>query len=571
MCVALPKRNRVTMRLLVGLAALSMLTGCSAPEVESKADETSALQLPDGFEEAENAINVDRIAAHVAMLSSDEMEGRGPGTQGDERARLYLAEEMASMGLTPGFDGLWEQPISLVSIETTTPERWSFSSDGSTLDLDFWQDYIAFSGMQTDSVSIDDAELVFVGYGIQAPEYDWDDYKGVDLTGKVLLMLNNDPDWDSALFEGETRLYYGRWDYKYESAAAQGAVGAIIVHTTPSAGYPWQVVQTSWTGPQFELPAGEEARIRVKAWVTEEAATRLANMAGLELAELVESAKKPDFEPVPLGVSTSLTFSNSIEQVQSANVGGLLSGSDLADQVVVYTAHHDHFGIGKADAGGDMIYNGARDNASGCAELLTIAEAFTSLPELPRRSVLFLFVAAEEQGLLGSEYFVQNPTFEPGKIAANVNLDGANIWGRARDLTYIGYGKSSLDSVVEAAAKRQGRVVKGDQFPDRGHFYRSDQFNFAKIGVPAVYIDKPTEIIGKPEGWGREQMNAWEEVHYHQPSDEMSDTWDLAGAVDDTRVAFAVGLSIADAESLPSWKPGDEFEAARLAALGQMP
>jgi len=564
-------RFRFSLRLLVAVSTLSVSTGCSAPEIAPSADEPSGLQLPVGFEEAEAVISADRIAAHVAALSSDEMEGRGPGTQGDERARLYLAEEMASMGLTPGFDGAWEQPITLVDFETKTPETWNFSSDGSSLDLKFWKDFIAVSGMQTDAVSVDDAEVVFVGYGIQAPEYDWDDFKGVDLSGKILLMLNNDPDWDPALFEGERRLYYGRWDYKYEIAAAQGAAGAIIVHTTPSAGYPWQVVQTGWTGPQFELPAGEEARTRVKAWVTEEAAERLVRLAGLELARLVESAKELEFEPVPLGVSTSLTLSNSIQQVQSANVAGLLPGSDLADQAVVYTAHHDHFGIGKANSEGDAIYNGARDNAAGCAELLTVAEAFTNLPEPPRRSVLFLFVAAEEQGLLGSEYYVRNPTFEPGNIAANVNLDGANIWGRAKDLSFIGYGKSSLDSVVEAAAERQGRVVKGDQFPDRGHFYRSDQFNFAQIGVPAVYIDKPTEIIGKPDGWGREQMDAWEEIHYHQPTDEMNETWDLAGAVEDTQIAFAVGLSIAETDSLPSWNPGDEFETARLTALGQMP
>ena len=359
----------------------------------------------------------------------------------------------------------------------------------------------------------------------------------------------------------------GDGDYKYEIAAAKGAAGAIIIHTTPSAGYPFQVVQTSWTGPQFELPAGDEPRTQVKAWVTEEAAAQLVGLAGLDLASLVESAKLREFKPVPLGVSTSISLTNTVEEVETANVGGLIEGTGLANQVIVYTAHHDHLGIGKPDSDGDTIYNGARDNASGSAALLAIAEAFSNLPEPPRRSVLILFVAAEEQGLLGSEFYARNPSFAPGKIAANVNLDGVNIWGRASDLTFIGYGKSSLDAVVEAAAARQGRVVKGDQFPDRGHFYRSDQFNFAKIGVPAIYLSKPTEIIGKPEGWGREQMNKWESIQYHQPSDEMDDSWDLVGAVEDTRATFAAGLSISETESLPSWNPGDEFEAVRLEAL----
>ncbi len=555
----------------ISLAAIGVSIGCSDRQQPLETSTAGGLELPQGFEDSESVITAGLIARHVEALSEDEMEGRGPGTPGDEKARQYLADAMAELGLLPGIDGNWQQPMTLIGIETVAPEIWSFSHGQARLDLKFWDDYIAGSGLQETEAAIDNAEVVFVGYGIQAPEYEWDDFKGVDLTGKILLMLNNDPDWDPDLFEGNRRLYYGRWDYKYESAAAQGAAGAIIIHTTPSAGYPWQVVQTSWTGPQFELPAGPEARTRIKAWVTEEAGAQLVGLAGLELADLIESAKLREFEPVQLGVSTSIALSNSIDRAESANVGGLLQGSDLSDQVVVYTAHHDHYGIGEPDATGDSIYNGARDNASGCAALLGVAEAFASLPEPPRRSVLFLFVAAEEQGLLGSEYYARNPTFPPGRIAANVNLDGVNIWGRASDLTYIGYGKSSLDSVVVAAADRQGRVVKGDQFPDRGHFYRSDQFNFAKIGVPAIYIGKPTEIIGKPEGWGREQMNAWEANHYHQPSDEKDDSWNLDGAVQDTRVAFVAGLSIAEATEVPVWNQGDEFEAVRLEALAAGP
>jgi Zn-dependent M28 family amino/carboxypeptidase len=571
MRTACTKLNRFFTFAAIPLSAIGVSIGCTDHKEPLETATTAGLELPQGFEAAESIITAELIAEHVEALSDDAMEGRGPGTPGDQKARQYLADRMAGLGLVPGIDGEWQQPMTLVGIETVAPKVWSFFHNQARLDLSFWDDYIAGSGLQETAASIDNAEVVFVGYGIQAPEFEWDDYKGIDLTGKILLMLNNDPDWDPDLFEGNRRLYYGRWDYKYESAAAQGAAGAIIVHTTPSAGYPWQVVQTSWTGPQFELPAGSEARTRIKAWVTEEAAAQLVGLAGFDLAELIESAKSRDFAPVSLGVSTSIALNNSLEQAESANVGGLLQGSDLADQVVVYTAHHDHYGIGEPDAEGDSIYNGARDNGSGCAALLSVAEAFASLPDPPRRSVLFLFVAAEEQGLLGSEYYARNPTFPPGKIAANVNLDGVNIWGQASDLTYIGFGKSSLDTVVVAAADRQGRVVKGDQFPDRGHFYRSDQFNFAKIGVPAIYIGKPTEIVGKPEGWGREQMNAWEATHYHQPSDEMDESWNLDGAVQDSRIAFVAGLAIAESSELPVWNQGDEFEAARFEALAASP
>jgi hypothetical protein len=386
-------------------------------------------------------------------------------------------------------------------------------------------------------------------------------------------MLNNDPDWDPALFEGERRLYYGRWRYKYEIAAEKGAAGAIIVHTTPSAGYPWQVVQTSWTGPQFELPAGDEPRIQVAAWTTWEATEELVALTGHRLDELVESAKQRDFQPLPLGIRTSIAFDNEVRRgARTANVLGLLPGSDpeLADQVVVYTAHHDHLGRGKPNDDGDDIYNGARDNASGVAVVLGIARAMTALPEPPRRSILFAFVAAEEQGLLGSQYFAQNPTVPPGKIAGAVNFDSANIWGRTRDVTYIGYGKSSLDAIAEGAAALQDRVVVGDQFPSRGYYYRSDQFSLAKIGVPAIYFSGGTEFRGQDPEWGRQQVDAWTETHYHQQSDELRDDWSFEGMVEDAQLGFYAGLAIADADEMPSWNPGDEFEEARLEALSML-
>jgi Zn-dependent M28 family amino/carboxypeptidase len=383
------------------------------------------------------------------------------------------------------------------------------------------------------------------------------------------LILNNDPDWNPELFAGDTRLYYGRWDYKYATTARQGAVGAIIIHTIPSAGYPWQVVQTSWSGEQFELPSTGEARLEIAAWVTEDAATALVRLAGKDLAELVELAKSRDFQPVSLGVTTSLALQNQLTKARTANVIGRLAGSDpaLRDEAVVYTAHHDHLGIGTPDESGDRIYNGARDNAAGVAQVLAIADAFRMLPVAPRRSILFLFVAAEEQGLLGSRYYAAHPTLAPGKIAANLNYDSGNIWGKTRDITFIGLGKSSLDAVIERIAESQGRVVKPDQFPDRGYYYRSDQFSFANIGVPAVFFDTGTDFVGRPAGWGKQQIEQYEEIRYHQPSDEIDDSWSFEGMIEDASLGFWAGIAIANADAMPSWLAGDEFEVVRKAAL----
>jgi Zn-dependent M28 family amino/carboxypeptidase len=518
-------------------------------------------------------MRIDRasLEAPIRFLASDLLEGRGPATRGDDLAQLYLATEMQSIGLEPGGEnGSWYQPFDIVGIDSKVPDAWSFrAKNGQAVTLKRWDDFIAGSGVQNDRSVIENAELVFVGYGIEAPEYKWDDFKKMDLRGKVLVMLNNDPDWDPKLFEGTKRLYYGRWTYKYESAARQGAAGAIIIHTTPSAGYPWQVVQTSWTGEQFELPAEGEPRTQVSAWVTEEAAKQLMAAAGRDLAKLVASAKNRNFKPVPLGITTSLQLQNTISRKKTANVIGLLRGSDRPGEAVVYTAHHDHLGIGEPDAEGDRIYNGALDNASGVAQVLAIARAFAALPQRPSRSILFNFVAAEEQGLLGSEYYAKHPTFHPGKMAANLNFDGANIWGRTADIAQIGFGKSPLDDVVRQFATQQGRKIVQEQFPDRGFYYRSDQFNFAKIGVPAIYLDTGAEFRDQPAGWGKQQVEAWEAKKYHQPSDEIDETWNFDGLIEDARLGFFAGLAISQMKEMPSWNPGDEFEAARKKALAE--
>jgi Zn-dependent M28 family amino/carboxypeptidase len=530
-----------------------------------------ATSVPPAVDRAAHAfITQGALEAPIRFLSSDQLEGRGPASRGDELARLYLQTELEGMGYQPAFgNGAWQQPFDIVGIKSQFPKTWSFTGKGGQVDLAWHEDFIAVSGQQKEQVSVPNTELVFVGYGIQAPEYQWDDYKGANLTGKILVMMNNDPDWDPNLFAGKRRLYYGRWDYKYETAARQKAAGAIIIHTTASAGYPFQVVQSSWGGEQFELPAGSEARLSVRGWASEEAVRRLMKSAGYDLDKLIESAHSRDFKPVPLGLTTSLTFSNTLARLKTANVGGVLPGNDpkLAPQLLVYSAHHDHFGIGEPDKSGDKIYHGAVDNASGCAQVLAIARAFAALPQRPRRSILALFVAGEERGLLGSAYYAAHPSVPAGRIAANINIDGANILGRSRDSVLVSLGKSSLDAVAEAAAKSQGRTLVGDQFPDRGYYYRSDQFSFAKIGVPALYFSEGTDIIGKPAGWGKQQHDEWELKKYHQPSDKLEDSWNFDGMIQDAQLDMLAGWLIAQADAMPTWNPGDEFEAARKRAL----
>lgn len=514
-------------------------------------------------------IDAAELRGHIKFLASDLLEGRGPATNGDRLAQQYVASQFEAMGLEPGApDGGWVQEVELVGVNGH-PETLKVQGGKSALSLKFKDDFIVVSGHQEKTSTLENAPLVFVGYGITAPEYQWDDLKGVELTGKVLVVLNNDPEDDPSIFAGRARLYYGRWGYKYEQARRLGAAGCLIIHTTPSAGYPWQVVQTSWTGEQFELPASGGPRLQVKGWLTEAVTRKLFALAGKDLDQLRALANTRKFTPVPLGLTISGSFTNAVARKTSGNVLGLWRGADaqLKKEVVVFTAHHDH--LGKKDGGApgeDVIYNGAVDNASGLAAMLSIARSFSQLPR-PKRSVLFAAVAAEEQGLLGSQLLVERPPFPHGRIAANLNIDGLNIWGRTRDVSVIGLGKSSLDAIIVELAKKQGRTVKPDALSDRGFFYRSDQFNFAKVGVPSAYFSSGQDFIGRPEGWGREQREKWEATHYHQPSDELRDDWDLSGALDDIAIFHDLGMTIASQSSLPAWTKGDEFEAARGKAL----
>ncbi len=530
-----------------------------------------AFQPDDGERRAAAMIGDGALRAHIRYLADDLLEGRGPGSRGDLLGQRYIATQFELMGLKPAAPGGgWFQPVPLVGVTTHVPDTVRFRKGDDSVALRYRDDLIATSGLVKHKVAVRDADVVFVGYGIQAPEYRWDDFKGVDVRGKVLLIMNNDPAGDPKLFAGRTRLYYGRWDYKYEQAGRVGAAGAIIIHTTPSAGYPWQVVQTSWTGEEFELRAADGPRVPLRAWVTDDAARRIATLGGSDLDKLREQAESRDFKPVPLGVQLSMDLTCDIREQDTANVLGLLEGSDpqLKREMIVYTAHHDHLGIAaEGVAGADRIYNGAVDNASGTAALLALARAYRHLPKPPARSILFAAVGAEEQGLLGSEHLAAHPPAAPGYLAATINIDGVNIWGRTRDVNVIGHGKSSLDRLVDSVARLQGRVVTPDQFPDRGFYYRSDQFSLAKIGVPGVYLHSGIDVIGKPDGWGKEQQEKWEATRYHQPSDEYSDDWDLSGAVEDVQLLFYVGLRAATDRAMPQWNPGDEFEAARRDAI----
>lgn len=522
---------------------------------------------------ANEFITESAIRADVEFLADDLLEGRGPGTRGDLLAQKYIISQFKLIGLKPAAaDGGWTQSVPLLGVTTRPPKTIEFKQADQSLELRNVDDYIVTCGTGVEKANIEDAEIVFVGYGMQAPEFDWDDYKDVDVRGKVLLCMNNDPADNPDVFAGRTRLYYGRWDYKYAKAAEMGAAGMLIIHTTPSAGYPYQVVQTSWTGEQMALGGEQKGRALLEGWLTEDAASRLTELAGKDLDQLRTSAESRDFRPVPLGTTLSVSMNCRVRSRSSANVLGLLPGSDpeLSKQWIVFTAHHDHIGMSEArDEKVDNIYNGAIDNASGVASMLSIARAMARLPrsERPKRSILFASVAAEEQGLLGSDFLAQNPPVPAGQLAAVLNIDGINILGPTEDVVVIGKGKSDMDKIVERVTNWQKRVVVGDQFPDHGSYYRSDQFSLAKVGVPGVYLSSGVHVIGKPEGWGKEQLRKWTENIYHQTSDEYDEDWNLGGAVQDAKLMFYVGLQAANQEKLPAWIPGDEFEAARLEAL----
>ncbi|MEP0006619.1 MAG: M28 family peptidase [Balneola sp.] len=547
------------------LFALILLAATGISCSNSKVDNAAQLITKDG------------MMNHIETLSSDEFLGRSTGTEGEEKSVNYLVEQFKAMGATSGVDdGSYVQRFPLLgqktmnhSMEVRRPLRRSTINT-----FTFFEDFVAWPSNQSENVDIKDAELVYVGYGIQAPEENWDDFKGVDVKGKIIIIKNNDPEYDEDLFGGKTRLYYGRYTYKYEKAKEMGALGAIIIHTTPTAGYGWGVVSNGWSRERFYVKSDENAdkgNTEMNGWVTYEAGKTLFNQAGLDIDEMLEAADSPDFEPVELkNTGLSVSIEAEYRDINSRNVIAKIEGNDpeLKDEYLVLTAHYDHLGITKP-IDGDSVNNGAEDNAAGVSAVLESMKAYKSIqPEL-KRSVLAVVVGAEEVGLLGSQYWAENPTVHPGKVTGNINLDGMNVYGETNDLVIIGYGRNTLADKVVEVAEEQGRTVKPDANPEQGIFYRSDHFNMAKVGIPAIFPNPGNEFVNKPEGYA-ETVDSVSAANYHSVNDEINEYWDIAGAVKDTRLFFEVGFRALIADKLQEWKQGDEFEATRLKMLEEL-
>lgn len=535
----------------------------------------------DRLKPAQEAIQADGLLGHIRALASDEFEGRGPGTPGEEKTAAYLIDHLKAMGLKPGNpDGSYEQPVPLVGFRATEV-KGAFHAPNGDVALEFPGNFVAVSRRLAPEIGVENSDLVFVGYGVVAPEYGWDDFKGVDVRGKTLVMLVNDPAipdpndpnaLDPAMFKGKAMTYYGRWTYKYEIAAEKGAAAAILIHEEGPAGYPFSVVQGSWSRENFGIdepsPEGAPPRPAVEGWIDVETAGKLMAACGKDLATLKKAALDRAFQPVPLDARAGFSIKTELRKVQSRNIVARAEGSDpaLKDEHVVYTAHWDHLGRDAA-AQGDGIYNGAIDNASGVATVLEIAEGFTKLSPPPRRSTLFLFVTAEEKGLLGSKYYAEHPLYPLDKALANVNIDGINAWGPTTDIISIGMGQSNLDDLLIELAGARGRTVKPDAEPEKGAYYRSDHFEFAKKGVPALDPEGGREYIGKAPEYGKQKQDEYTKNDYHKPSDEVKPDWDLSGAVEDARLMLEVGVRVADGDRWPEWKPDSEFRARREAML----
>ncbi len=556
------------------LASGLLLAGCTQTAPPPAASSAVAKIPLSAMPKIESAA----VMNHIKTLASDEFEGRAPGTPGEDKTVQYIEAEFKKLGLQPGnTDGSYIQKVPLVGITGT--EAKPLTVTGKARGTFKWRDdVVAWTKHVADGASIENSDLVFAGYGVTAPEYDWDDFKGVDVKGKTIVVLVNDPQipdpsdaakLDPRTFNGPAMTYYGRWTYKFEEAARRGAAGALIVHETGPAGYPFSVVQGNLS-EKFDLvtPDKNMGRASIEGWLSNDAARRLFKMAGQDLDALKKQATSRDFKPVPLGLKASIGVKNAMRTIESRNVLGKIDGSDpqLKNEYVVYTAHWDHFGIGPA-VNGDKIYNGALDNASGVAAMLEIAHELAQVKPAPRRSMLFIAVTAEEQGLLGSMYYAVTPVYPLAKTLANINIDGINQWGRTKDITVVGLGASDLDDYLRDAAAEQSRTLRPDPEPEKGFYYRSDHFNFAKLGVPALDTDEGVEFIGKPTEFSKQKRDEYTEHDYHAPSDQIKSDWDLSGAVEDAELLAAVGYRVGNAEKFPEWKPGNEFKAKRDAMI----
>jgi Zn-dependent M28 family amino/carboxypeptidase len=530
------------------------------------------------LEPALEAITPDGLLAHIKVLASDEFEGRAPGTKGEELSVKYISDQFKQIGLKPGNpDGTYTQDVQLAGIKSEP--RMSFMIGDKTLDLKYPDDFIASSARLQPEIKINNSEVVFVGYGVVAPEYGWDDYKNVDVRGKTLLMLIGDPPvpdpkdpskLDETMFKGKAMTYYGRWTYKYEIAAQKGAAAAVIIHETGPAGYPYSVVRTSWAKENYEIdsPNKNMDTVGARSWITLDVAKKLLADCDRDFDVLKKTTITKEFRPVMLEAKANIEIKQQVRSFKSHNVIGKLEGSDpkLRDEYVIYTAHWDHLGR-HPELQGDQISNGAIDNASGVASVIELAAAFTKLNPPPKRSVLFMATTAEEAGLLGAKFYALHPLYPLAKTLADINIDTVNPWGKTRDIEDLSNNNSTLDDLLAAAAKRNGREMKPNSQPEKGSFYRADHFEFSKRGVPSFYTGGGKDFIGKPANFGQQKKDDYTAHYYHQVSDEVDPNWDLSGAVQDVQLLFEIGYQAANGDKFPEWKAGSEFKAKRDSML----
>jgi len=513
------------------------------------------------------AFNKDSLIRHIKELSADDFQGRKPFTEGETKTINYLKEKFTEVGLEPGNGDSYYQDVPMVKITTHAAAQMEIQTPQKKFSLKGFDDYVIWTDRTDTSIDLKDDELVFAGYGVVAPEYNWNDYQGLDVRGKVVMVLVNDPGFnagDSTLFKGRTMTYYGRWTYKFEEAARQGAKGCLIVHNTEAASYPFSVVQNSWNTSKLRLDnrGKKEVLCDVIGWISNPAAKKLLVAAGQDTA-LLQTADHRGFKGKPLALKLSTEMKVKMEYSKSHNIIGKITGTKYPDETIIYTAHWDHLGIGTPDESGDSIYNGALDNASGTAGLLELARAFKSLKHKPERTVVILAVTAEEQGLWGSAYYAQNPIYPIAKTLANINIDGLNYYGPTKDIIVIGQGQNELEDYLKEEAAKVDRIIEYESHPEAGFYYRSDHFNFAKAGVPALFTETGTEVIGKNRAYGKEKADEYTARHYHRPSDQYDPAWVFDGAIEDLKLFFNVGKHLASADKFPIWKSGSEFKAIR--------
>jgi Zn-dependent M28 family amino/carboxypeptidase len=543
------------MRYYIFFAALLSIASCKQKDSEATGET--------------GLFSTDSLAKNIAILSSDEFQGRKPFTEGENKTINYLKDQFAAMGVEPGNGDSYFQEVPMVNIATKPDSLMQVQSPKGNFTLKGFDDYVIWTERTDSIISLKNDEVVFAGYGVVAPEYNWNDYAGIDVKGKIVLLLVNDPGYgiDKSLFRGDTMTYYGRWTYKFEEAARQGAKGCFIIHNTAASSYPFSVVQNNWERSKLRLDDRDKPQkyCSVIGWIPETVAKNLITAAGLD-TNILKNASQRNFKAVPLHVKLSTNMKVMPTYNKTHNVIAKITGTKHPDEYIIYTAHWDHLGIGKPDETGDSIYNGAVDNASGTAGLLEMARAFKKTK--PDRTIIFLSVTAEEQGLWGSAYYAQNPIYPLNKTLANINTDGLNKVGKTKDIIAVGRGQSELEDYLEEEAKKFDRYVAFEPNPEAGSYYRSDHFNFAKVGVPALYAGSGIEVIGKEKGYGKKMKNEYGTKNYHRPSDEYDDkTWTLEGAVQDLGLIYAVGQRVASANKWPQWKTGSEFKAIREKSL----